>query len=793
MNAFKGWIIRALWATASLLFTCILLLIFLYVYVELQLPNVDALRDVRLQVPLTVLSADGQLIEQYGNARRIPTPLEEIPKTLINAVLATEDSRFYEHAGVDLVGLLRSAKAVFLSGKKIQGASTIPMQVARNFFLTRQKTYTRKMNEILLALKIDKAFSKDKILELYLNKIYFGHRAYGVAAAAEVYYGKKLNQLTLPQMAMIAGLPQAPSRNNPIDRPKAALERRAHVLKRMEEGGFISPEQYEIAVNAPLTATYHEPKRGLQAPYLAEMVREVMVSEYGEAAYEKGLTVYTTVSSSLQIAANASLWKGLEAYDKRHGYRRPSLHFKTTASEKWVPLLKQLPLTHHLFPAAVKSVSEDKIIVLVSTGALVQWDRSSEVSSEGFLKTVFRAPRQWLQRGDVVWVTATQRGWVLEQFPQVQGALVAMNPHDGAILALVGGSDYERSRFNRAIQAQRQTGSNFKPFIYSAALEKGYTLATLINDAPVVIEDPSAQDNVWRPVNDSHEFYGPTPFRVGLVKSRNLVSIRILQSIGLTYALDYLQRFGFSARDLPHGLSLALGSASVSPLQVARGYSIFANGGFQITPYFIQKVLDQEGTVLFEASPSVACDLCVQDPTQAANVSEPLAPWVIPPQNAYLMSKVLQDVIEEGTARSALSLRRNDLAGKTGTTNQQIDAWFSGYNKALEATVWVGFDNQQSLSEYGAQVALPIWIQFMAKALKGSPECALPQPPGLVMVRIDPNTGLRAHASNPRAKFEIFRINEVPTQFSTDPSEGSEESKPDVSSNGDTVDTNLSQ
>lgn len=764
---------HTLGALFSLFLTAILILTVIYTFMRLQLPNVETLKDVRMQVPLRIYTIDHKLIAQYGTKRRIPVSLNQVPKQLVNAVLATEDSRFYEHPGVDLIGLVRAAKVVITSGKRSQGASTITMQVARNFFLSSKKTYSRKINEILLALKIDKELSKDKILELYLNKIYFGNRAYGVAAAAKVYYGKALNQLTLPQMAMIAGLPQAPSRNNPISDPKAAIKRRNHVLKRMYEVEFISKAQYLKAINTPITARYHSATIQVKAPYISEMVREAILYEYGKSAYVKGLSIYTTISSKMQKDANAALRYGLTAYDRRHGYRKPTENIGKYDFDRWIQTLKKKRVIAGLMPGAVVSVEERSIQVLLANGKVItvdwaglRWARPQlENGHYGFLP---QKASEIVKPGDVIRVIKNKKGqWRLTQVPEIQGAIVVLNPQDGAIQALSGGYDYKLSNFNRAIQAERQPGSNFKPFIYSAALSKGYTLASIINDAPVVMKD-TGENELWRPTNDTLKFYGPTPLRIGLIKSRNLVSIRLLQGVGIPYALQYVNRFGFDPNTLPHTLSLALGSGTVTPMQIAAGYAVFANGGYRVLPYFIQEIKDQHNKVLYKANPPRACEVCIIHPDVPSDkLPKPMATRVITPQNAYLITQVMQDVIRHGTGRGARVLHRSDIAGKTGTTNKQVDAWFSGFNSRIVVTVWTGFDNLRSLHEYGAQVALPIWIKFMKSALAGTPEVTMPQPPGIITVRIDPKTGLLAHPNQHHARFEIFRKEYVPREYSS--------------------------
>lgn len=746
MSIIANFLTRCFWAFFSLIITLVILLGLAYTYLEFQLPNVKILKDYHPQVPLSIYTSDGQLIAQYGSIQSMPVSLDKIPPNLINAILATEDARYYKHPGVDFIGIIRAAAAVIASGKKVQGASTITMQVARNFFLSRKKTYGRKLEEILLALKIDKEFSKDKILEIYLNKVYFGKQAYGVAAAAQVYYGKTLSELTLPEMAMIAGLPQAPSRNNPINNPDDALKRRNHVLERMTEVGFITPAQYNEAIKAPSTATLHAPAIQVSAPYFAEMIRQVVVNDFGDRVYDSGLSVYTTLSSSLQNDAVTSLQQGLIAYTNRHGYRRPTLHLGNPNHpefKNWENRLAQLGNPANLIPAAVLTVNDKSIHALVADGSKIT------ILWPGLSWTHANFAQDLARPGDVIWLTTSDSGdWLLTQLPTVQGAIVSMNPQNGAILALSGGFDYQLSNFNRATQAQRQPGSGFKPFIYSAALEKGYTLASVINDAPIVLELPGQP--IWRPHNDENKFYGPTRLRVALTNSLNLASIRLLQAIGVDYALDYIKRFGFDPNTLPHTLSLALGSGVITPMQMATGYSVFANGGHHVTPFFITRIMDQRGKTLYQQQPS-------NDPQ------------VLTPQNAYLMNNVLQGVIQAGTGRGALVLKRADLAGKTGTSNDFADAWFTGFNGAILASVWVGFDNASlSLHELGAQAALPIWINYMGRALKNTPPSTLSQPSGIINVRIDSATGLLAPPGDSHALFELFRADDAPTQYASE-------------------------
>ncbi|MDX1434745.1 MAG: PBP1A family penicillin-binding protein, partial [Gammaproteobacteria bacterium] len=726
-----------------------------------------------------------------------------IPDQMVKAVIAAEDERFYDHPGVDWQGLLRAVLHVVRTGEKGPGGSTITMQVARNFFLGREKTYVRKLNEILLALKIEKELSKDEILELYLNKIFLGHRAYGVAAAAQVYYGTGLGDLRLEQLAMIAGLPKAPSRFNPIVNPERAIARRNYVLSRMRELEFIDDAAYEVAAAAPVSARLHGLAVEVEAPYVAEMVRAFIEERLGNEAYTEGYRVYTTVDGKLQEAANEALRRNLLAYDRRHGFRGPELQVDLAAPDQDLDaVLADIPAIAGLLPAVVVSVEEKSVtarakgfgdITIAWPG--LEWARRYQ--DENRIGPELEKAADVVAPGDVVRVQLQEDGWRLVQAPELEGALVALHPEDGAVIALTGGFDFYRSKFNRAVQAERQPGSSFKPFIYSAAIDGGYTPASIINDAPVVFDDPGLEA-VWRPENYSGKFYGPTRLRVALTNSRNLVSIRLLRDIGVDYAMNYLRRFGLDVERLPRDLSLALGSGGVTPLELATGYAALANGGYLVEPYFITRIEAPDGTVLFRSTPAKICEGCrvVQDPPPAAPGqvgqsrgedaqvpaaawvadgvgeersmgAEPSAPRTLSAQNVWIMNSMMRDVIRYGTGRRALQLGRGDLAGKTGTTNDQQDAWFSGFNRHLVATAWVGFDQLRPLGrrETGAQAALPMWIDFMRVALKGVPEEAMPQPEGLITVRIDPDTGLLASASQPDAVFETFRADNVPRQL----------------------------
>ncbi len=731
---------------------------------------------------------------EFGEMRRIPLHLAEVPKRMQEAVLSAEDDRFYQHPGVDWQGIARAGWELLRTGEKKQGGSTITMQVARNFFLNSEKTYLRKLNEIILAFRIEHGLTKDEILELYLNKIYLGHRAYGIGAAAQVYYGRPIAELTLPQMAMIAGLPKAPSRFNPVTDPERALSRRNYVLRRMRELGYVTQQEYQQALATPVTASLHGLAVKVEAPYVAEMVRAFMVDRYGSEAYTNGYSVYATVDSRLQAAASEALRKDLMDYDRRHGYRGAERHFDLKNDDvpaRWEEFLADINPVAGLPPALVTAVGEDSVTAYaLGVGKIdIPWKGLSWARpyiSENRRGPAPKSAADIVAPGDVIRVVRDpEDGWHLGQVPDVEGALVALAPGDGAIEALVGGFDFYRSKFNRVTQAERQPGSSFKPFIYSAALASGFTPATIVNDAPVVFDDPGLE-SAWRPENYSGKFFGPTRLRVALIHSRNLVSIRVLRAVGVRKAIEYIKRFGIDTTHLPRDLSLALGSGTVAPLSMARGYAVFANGGYLVDPYFVDRIVGSDGNVVYQADPVQVCPACGESPgpAQAMPVSAPAdgttaqatsdqslppmrpAPRVITAQNAWLMTSMLRDVIRHGTGRRAMVLGRNDLAGKTGTTNDQRDAWFSGFNQRIVTTAWVGFDQLRPLGtvETGAHAALPMWIDFMRQALDGVPEAPLEQPKGLVTVRIDPETGHLASADFPNAIFETFRVEDVPRQ-----------------------------
>lgn len=772
---------RSLLTLLSLFITVVAVGSFIFLYLDSELPNVGELKTLQLQSPIRIYTVDGKLISEFGELHRTPVTFEQIPKLLINAVLATEDQRYFEHMGVDPYGLLRATTQLILTGTKSQGGSTITMQVARNFYLTRKKTYLRKLHEIMLAMKIERQISKEKILELYLNKIYFGSRAYGVAAAAQSYFGKDLNRLTLAEMAMIAGMPKAPSALNPFVNPKAAEDRRDHVLRRMLERGYITQTAYQQAIRQPVKLSPRSVTFGMDAPYVAEMVRDSLVSQLGDAAYKGGYSVFTTIDSRMQEAANNALQNALLAYDRRHGYRSPQRNlgpYQPGILEDWMNALTDQPPIHGMHSAVVVKTTDKLLTVLLDNAQMVSFPLSWNNNS---------IARSTFKPGDMIRVEQVNNAWQLSQLPEVEGAIVALDPKNGALKALVGGFSYAQSNFNRVTQAQRQPGSSFKPFIYAAALDKGYTLASLIEDAPLEISDPSV--GIWRPQNDDHIFRGPVRLRVAIINSINLVTIRLLQNLGLGYTINYLTRFGFEKKQLPHALSLALGTASVTPLQMASAYAILANGGYRVMPYLIERIQDWHGKVVYEAHPKQAGAMDIpkteeSNPQADAQLSasildelqkkmhgnetggpaEWMAPQVISSQIAYLMTTALQDVIKFGTGRQALALKRSDIAGKTGTTNEKVDAWFSGYNPQLVATAWVGFDQPRSLREYGAQAALPMWIDFMRVALTGKPIQTMNAPEGIVSAGIDPKTGLLAEDGQSDVVNEVFQKDSKPVE-----------------------------
>jgi len=848
-----------------------------YYYLQPALPSVEEMRDIQLQIPLRIYSRDGRLIEQIGEKRRNPVDYEDIPEIVVQAFLAAEDDRFFEHPGFDYQGIVRAGFKLIATGSRAQGGSTITQQLAREYFLTRDRTFVRKAKELILATQIEREFTKPEILSLYLNKIFLGQRAYGVAAAAEVYFGKQLAELSIAEAATIAGLPAAPSRLNPVSNPDQSRDRRSYVLRRMQELKFIDEQQFADAMMTPVESHLHGPRVDLRAPYLAEMARSEAVKLLGNEAYTDGYQVVTTIDSRLQRAASRALREALLTYDRRHGYRgavatndiskivddyesrdidsesaMPSDDFVDVPVETRTDIalqdyLNAFPVYRDLNIAIVTELTPGKgsdekdpsknsaEFFLRDTGRIVlPWDRLEwrPYVNDNVIGTAADSVTELLSIGDVVYLVNGANGWQLAQLPEAQGAFVALDPHDSATVALTGGFDYYASKFNRAVQAKRQPGSSFKPFIYSAALENGFTPATIVNDAPVVL-DSAGQEESWRPENYSNRFYGPTRLREGLVKSMNLVSVRVLREIGMRKALAHIKPFGFPASALPRDLSLALGSGGASPWQMAEGFSGLASGGYATKRYFIDRILDSEGRVVYEAKPMMVCTKCApvwfdgrevaeseadsvapafveQQPSlqtdssantldetasidldpevpgyaSAADMMQQGMEWrpdytetpefwkdraqakrIITPQNSYLIYTMMRDVINRGTGRRARALERSDIAGKTGTSNNRRDAWFSGFNADIVGIAWVGFDeDSRSLGagEEGSRTALPMWIDFMSTAIIGTEGAPLKQPPGIVTVRIEKDTGLLASASSTDAIFEIFQAGTEP-------------------------------
>jgi penicillin-binding protein 1A len=780
-----------------------------YLYLVTSLPSIEAMRNVELQVPLRVYTRSGQLIAQIGEQRRIPVTYDQIPELVKQAFLAAEDERFFEHHGIDYFGVVRAALVDLISGDKTQGASTITMQAARNMFLNLDKTARRKLQETFVTYRMEHEFSKPEIFGLYLNVIFFGQRSYGVAAASEAFFGKPLEKLDVAEAATIAGVPKAPSRYNPIVNPQLATSRRAYVLRRMRELGYINAATAEAANKEPMHARAHAPLYDVEAPYVAEMARLELRQRFGASAETAGYKVYTTVDGRLQAAANRAVRIGLIEYDRRHGWRGPAGHVELPASgtPDYDDMVDEYSSIGDLSPAIVTAVADKSAQAWVKGLGAVQidWDGLSWARKALSNENVGPQPKaaaQIVKRGDVVYVVADNAGHAqLGQVPEAQSALVALDPNDGSIVALVGGFDYFTNKYNRVTQAKRLPGSGFKPFLYSAALEHGFTPASTFLDAPIVLEGNGTEE-AWRPENSSREFGGPTRLREALVRSRNLVSIRVLKELGIQNAIDYISRFGFDPKTMPHDLTLALGTLEATPLEVASGYAVFANGGYRVTPYFIDRIEDAGGNVVWRAAPRMVCTQCEQTevpgstppgaaplkvadtarattagavlagaPVSGDTTGEPaplppqqIAPRVISAQNAWIMADMMKDVIRHGTGRRALVLGRDDIAGKTGTTNEAKDTWFNGFTRNLVATVWVGYDQERPLgeSEEGARTALPIWIDFMREALQGVPEQPRPMPDGLVTLRISPQTGELVSDENPDGMPEVFMANHLP-------------------------------
>lgn len=760
----RWWFYPAL-AVLALPLIPLLLLVFAAILTYPALPSLEALTDYRPKMPLRVFSAEGVLIGEFGEERRELVKIEEVPDLMKKAILAAEDDRFYEHGGVDYIGVLRATYSNFTSGGVKQGASTITMQVARNFFLSKEKTMSRKFNEMLLAFKIEHNLTKDEILQLYINHIYLGQRAYGFGAAAQAYYSKPLNQINISEMAMLAGLPKAPGAYNPVVNPKRAKVRQEYILKRMRDLGYISNEEYGLAQNEPIQTkqtAYHQ-EFAVNAGFIAEMVRQEMYDKFQEDTYTQGYSVYTTIRAQDQAVAYAALRKGVMEYDQRHGYRGPEGYIdlkKNDTDELMEDALQDVPNNGDLIPAVVRTISSKVLGVYIKGG------ESSEINGEGlrFAQQMLGenlALSRRIRKGSLIRVRKNEKGtWMVSQIPQAESAFVSANPRTGAIYALVGGFDFNRNQFNHVTQAWRQPGSSFKPFIYSASLEKGFTPASVINDAPLVVDLIDTGGEAWEPKNFDGEFEGPMRMRQGLTKSKNLVSIRILQSIGLDYAQDYVTKFGFEKEKVGPYLTMALGAVSVTPMQMLGGYSVFANGGYRISPYLIQRVEDGQGNIISQAAP-----------VEVGKGAE----QVLDVRNAFTMVNMMQDVVKHGTAIRAMSLGRQDLAGKTGTTSDAMDAWFCGFHPALVAVTWVGYDNPRSLGEKetGGGAALPIWIDYMGAILKDIPGIEYSIPEHIVTARINEN-GLRDPDGS---RVDYFYEENLPPEQSSVPIESTKPSE----------------
>ena len=794
-----------------------------YLYLRPGLPPVHQLLDIKLQTPLRVYSKDNRLIAEFGEKRRAPITIEQIPTIQLQAFMAAEDARFYEHFGVDIKGLARAAIELVSTGEIQSGGSTITMQVAKNYFLSRDRTFIRKFNEILLALQIERELDKNRILELYLNKIYLGNRAYGIAAAAQVYYNKPVSELSLAQMAMLAGLPKAPSAFNPLANPDRAMIRRNWILGRMRDLGYITPDAHELAVSAPITASYNSTETEVDADYVAEMARSEMVRRFGEDAYTDGYTVTLTVDGEKQQVATEALRNGLEAYDRRHGFRGPigQIDEDTLATSELSDVILNYPRVESLLPAIVEEVDDEsgeaRVYARVVGPAIMPFETMTwarRYKTENLTGPEPEKPSDVVSPGDVVYVRAqgpaqaspevdadesspqgddpeqpTAATVALAQIPRVEGALISLEAKTGAIQALAGGYSFGQSKYNRAIQARRQPGSTFKPFLYLSALESGMTPATIYNDAPIVFDD-SELETAWRPQNSSGQFYGPTRLREALYRSRNLVSIRLLRDLGIEKTLNYLAQLEIPTENMPDNLSLSLGSGQLTPMELARGMAVIANGGYDVEPYLIETISDFNGEIIYQAPKTILCDEnCNEIAEQAipetdesdaatpANASqdnrEPPEVRVMPrladERAVFILHSMMQDVIRRGTGRRALALGRDDIAGKTGTTNEQKDTWFAGFNHDIATTTWVGFDQPAPLGrrEFGASTALPIWLDYMEVALEGAPSSLMPRPNGIVNIRINPETGQRARPGEDGV-FEVFREEDAPPPLTSD-------------------------
>jgi penicillin-binding protein 1A len=724
-----------------------------FLYLSPKLPSRESYTNIRLENPLRIFTRDGRLLAEFGSRRSDPLKYDAIPPRVIEALISSEDKRFYEHNGVDLLGLARSIAGI-ITGNEWGGGSTITMQVTKNFFFEGESAYSRKFKEILLAIKMERELSKDEILELYLNRTFFGISAYGIQAASRQYYDKSVEELTLPEIATLIGIMPRPNTYNPLQSQELALRERGRVLRRMRDQGMITLAEYDDALASPETADRYGRQPELSAPYVAEMVRLEMMERYGELALTDGFEVYTTIDSQMQIAANNALTRGLENYDRNHGFRGREEHLapaRDGSIQHWLDHLAAVPTVNSQIPAFVTAVGERSLDVVLKTGERLTLDWEGLRWAKRFINTSSwtsspKTAAEIAEAGDRVRVTRNAKGaWVLGQVPEVNGGLVSLNPRDGAIMALTGGYDFFSNSFNRITQARRQPGSNFKPFLYSAALDNGYTAASLINDAPLARAD-------YRPSNFEGNFMGPIRLKYALTQSKNLVSLRLYEALGEDVVMPYIGRFGFKQEEFPRNdLTIALGSHAVFPLEMATGYAVFANGGHKVEPWLIDRIVNFNDGEVYRATP--------QPPVR-----------VIDERTAYLMNSILRSVITEGSGRPvARAIKRNDLAGKTGTTNDANDLWFSGFNGDIVTTVYVGFDQPQSLGrqEQAATVPLPIWIDFMKVVLEGRPESAMTQPNGIVTVRINRDTGLRAQPDEPGAIFEVFREEDLPGYAAT--------------------------
>ena len=739
-------------------FIGVVLASFVFLSLHQNLPSTEDITSTKLKTPLRVFSSEGLLIAEFGDERRKPIDIETAPQSLINAILASEDSSFYSHIGIDFKGILRAAINNYRSGSR-QGASTITQQVARNYFLSSEQTYIRKIREIMLALKLESTLNKNQILDLYFNKIFLGHRSYGFAAAADVYYGKQLEELTIAEQAMLAGLPKAPSNSNPLSNPERAKSRRNYVLERLYENNWISKQQLEAELLAPISAKRQKNKSAVDAPYVAEMARLKILELYGKQAYWQGLDVYTNIQKDSQKAANQALRTHLLNYDKRHGFRGPLKSLAQQKKSEWLNELQQIQPSGKIIPAVVVKVSKDtaklmsrKQKILTITLESSQWAKKH--ISSNIVGSTPKDLQKLLSIGDIVYVEPTTEdpsAWQLSQLPQAQGALIATNAQNGKIIALAGGFDFYFNNYNRVTQAKRQPGSSIKPFIYAAALDRGYSPETKISGAPIAIEDV-AQGTVWRPQNYNKKFYPPTSLRVALARSMNIVSIRLLRAVGLDYGRSYLSKFGLEEERLVKSLSLALGSGNFTPLEINRAYTAIANNGYLVSPQLIDRIENRDGTILFKQKKQKLCDQCEKS-------TDEIAPRIMPKATSFIINNMLQDVVKFGTAKKAQALNRSDLGGKTGTTNDYVDAWFNGFGGGIVATTWIGFDTPQTLghAESGGRTALPMWIDFMKIALQGKAEKKLPKPAGTFV-----------NSSRPES-FEVYGTQDQQEQRNTQP------------------------